>query len=89
MQRRQWDAFLGGRVIGLTGALIPGVTFTLDGPACHTTSASAIGLYLFPYLGHETYTVRPQKVGRVFTPVDWTGPTTRRLVLVPFVATCP
>jgi Concanavalin A-like lectin/glucanases superfamily len=83
------DAFLGGRVIGPTGALVPGVMFTLDGSACHTTSTSAIGLYLFPYLDHATYTVRPNKVGCVFTPVEWTGPITKRLALVPFVATCP
>ncbi len=81
-------AFLGGSVTGTAGELIPGVTLTLEGSDCQDTSTSATGLYLFPYLANDGYTLRPSKIGCVFAPSAWTAPMTKRLALVPFLAVC-
>jgi hypothetical protein len=42
--------------------------------------------FIFPYLRHESDTLRLAKTGCVFTPAVWTGSIANRLVFVPFVA---
>jgi len=83
------NAFLGGVIKETAGGLVPGVTFTFQGSACQETLTSATGLYLLPYLAHDTYSVSPTKDGCVFTPPVWMGTIAKRWTFVPFVAACP